>query len=72
MNDKKPDDKQKPDDDQSEVEEVVTEFDGIRIRSSFEVVEAAPGQLSFSIEGPVFEFPDLDEDEDPEEEEEGG
>ena len=69
MTAKKPDDKQTPDDDQSEAEEVVTEFDGIRLRSSFKIVEEAPGQLSFSIEGPVFEV-DLDE-EDPEEEEEG-
>lgn len=66
MNDKKPDDEQKPDDDQPEVEEVVTDFDGIRLRSSFRIVEEAPGQVSFAIEGPVFEF--LDEDEEPEEE----
>jgi len=69
MNDSKPEDDGNADDEQPDVHEAVTEFDGIRIRSSFEVVEAAPGQLSFSIEGPVFEF-DLDEDEELEEEEE--
>jgi len=67
MNDNKPEDDQNADDQQPEVEEVVTEFDGVRIRSSFRIVEEEEGQLSFSIEGPVFEF-DLDEDEEPEEE----
>jgi hypothetical protein len=64
MTDTKPEDDQQPDDKQPEVEEVVTEFDGIRLRSTFRIVEEAPGQLSFSIEGPVF---DMDEEEEPEE-----
>ena len=58
----------KPDDDQQDIQEVITDFDGIRIRSSFKIIEEAPGQLSFSIEGPVFEF-DPDEDEEPDNEE---
>lgn len=66
MTDKKSEDEQNPDDQQPESEEVVSDFDGVRLRSSFRIVEEAPGQLSFSIEGPVF---DLDE-EDPELEEE--
>lgn len=72
MTDEKPEDDQTPDEEQTEVEEVVTEFDDIpiRLRSSFEIVEESPGQLSFAIEGPVFEFLDLDEDEDLEEGEE--
>ena len=45
----------------SKPDEVVTEFDGFRLRSSFEMVEEEPGVLSVFIEGPVIEF---DEDED--------
>ncbi|KKK98612.1 hypothetical protein LCGC14_2641010 [marine sediment metagenome] len=45
----------------SEREEVITEFDGFRLRSAFEVV-AEEGVLSFSIEWPVFEFDEEDND----------
>lgn len=64
MTDKKPDDDQKPDEEQPEAEEVVTDFGDVRMRSSFRIVEEAPGQVSFSIEGPVF---DVDGEEEPEE-----
>jgi hypothetical protein len=37
---------------QSEVEEVVSDFGDVHVRSSFEMIEEAPGQLYFSIEGP--------------------
>lgn len=38
----------------------------MRITSGFEIVEESPGQVSFRIHGPLFEFLD---DEEPEEEE---
>ena len=37
--------------------EVVTDFGGgVRMGSSFEIVEDEPGQVTFNIEGPTFEF----------------
>lgn len=42
----------------SDREEIVTEFDGLRVRSAFEVVEIEPGCVAFRIEGPVIEFDD--------------
>jgi len=51
-------------DEQPEVDEVVTEFDGgIRMRSGFEIEEQEPGVLGINIFGPVFEFDDDDEGE---------
>jgi len=53
------------DDDQPEVEEVVTDFGHVRMRSGFELEEREPGVLGVNIFGPVFEFLD-GEDDDPE------
>lgn len=54
-NDKRPDE---------EREEVVSDFDGIRLRSSFRVVDEGEGQVSFEIQPPLFEFlDDLDDGE---------
>ena len=40
-----------------EAQEVVTDFGGgVRMRSSFEVVEDEPGQVTFNVEGPSLEF----------------
>lgn len=39
-------------------EEVVSDFGGIRMRSSFEAVEEEPGQMTINIEGPIFEVDD--------------
>lgn len=48
-------------------EEVVTDFgNGVRLRSSFEITQEEPGQVSISIEGPFFEFDDLPDDPDTE------
>jgi hypothetical protein len=55
---------------QPEVEEVVTDFGEVRVRSGFEVEEVEPGVVAFNIFGPVFEFDDdedLDDDEGDEE-----
>lgn len=43
-------------------EEVVTDFGGVRLRSSFEITQTGPGQVNISIEGPIFEFDDLPDD----------
>ena len=43
--------------------EVTTDFGGMRLRSSYEIVEEGPGRVSFRIEGPSFEFDDELEDE---------
>jgi hypothetical protein len=60
------DEKRKPEDhdeDQPEVEEVVTEFDqGIRIRSGFSIDEQEPGVLGINLVGPTFLFDDDDLD----------
>ncbi len=50
------------DNDQPEVEEVVTDFGDMRIRSGFEIEEQEPGVLGVNIFGPFIEF--LDEDDD--------
>jgi hypothetical protein len=39
-----------------ETAEVVTDFGGIRMKSSFEIVEDGPGQVTVNIEGPTIEF----------------
>ena len=39
-------------------EEVVTDFGGVRLRSSFEITETKPGELTINIDGPIFEFDD--------------
>jgi len=41
-------------------EEVTTSVDGLRVRSSFEVVEVEPGRVAFRIEGPTIEFVEED------------
>jgi hypothetical protein len=48
----------RPDDESQEIQEVVSEFDGIQLRSSFRVVEEGEGQVSFEIQPPLFEFLD--------------
>lgn len=45
-----------------EVEEVVTDFGDVRVRSGFQMEEVEPGVLSVNLFGPVFELPDDDED----------
>lgn len=52
-----------------EIEEVVTDFGDVRVRSGFEVEEVEPGVVAFNIFGPLFEVDDEDEDLDDEEEE---
>jgi hypothetical protein len=42
-------------------QEVVTDFGGVRLRSSFTIAETEPGQVNINIEGPVFEFDDDDD-----------
>jgi len=42
-------------------DEVVTEFDGLRLRSSFEIIEEEPSVVHFVIEGPFIEFDDDEE-----------
>lgn len=49
--------------DHSGPEEVITDFGGVRLRSTFEVVEDSSCDLIFEIEGPIFEF-EQEEDED--------
>jgi hypothetical protein len=48
------------DDDQSEAEEVVSDFGdfGVRVRSEFEIEELEPGVLGVNIFGPFIEFLD--------------
>lgn len=53
--------------DQPEVEEAITEFDGLRLRSGFLMEEMEPGVLNVAIFGPIFE---VTEDNDPEDHEE--
>jgi len=51
--------KNKPEDhdeDRPEVEEVVTEFGDIRLRSGFEIDQHEPGVLGINLFGPIFEF----------------
>jgi hypothetical protein len=48
---------QKPDP-QPERHEVVSDFGGLRLRSSFTIIEDQPGQVSVNIEGLSFEFDD--------------
>jgi len=51
---KKPDDRNE---DQPDIEEVITDFDnGIRVRSGFEIEEQEPGVVGINIFGPLFEF----------------
>jgi len=45
-----------------EIHEVTTDFGGVRLRSTFQIVEDKPGQVSINIEGPLIEFPDDEED----------
>lgn len=63
-----PDDSSEPDEQLGRTgpEEVVTDFGGVRLRSTFDVVEDSLGDLIFEIEGPLFEFEeDEGEDEGP-------
>ena len=46
----------------SDREEVVTEFNGLRVRSSFEIIEVEPDCIVFQIEWPLFEFDDEEPD----------
>jgi hypothetical protein len=38
--------------------EVISDFGGVRMRSSFDVTEVEPGQITINIEGPIFEVDD--------------
>ncbi len=38
--------------------QVVTDFGGTRLRSSFQITESKPGELTINIDGPFFEFDD--------------
>ena len=44
-------------------EEVITDFDGLRIRSYFEIIEVEPDCVTFSIEWPTIKFDEEIEDE---------
>jgi len=44
-------------------EEVITEADGLRVRSAFEIVEVDPDCVAFSIEWPTIEFDEEFDDE---------
>ena len=58
------DEKKRPeerDEDRPEVEEVVSEFGDIRVKSGFEIEEVQPGQLEINLFGPIFEFDDEDD-----------
>ncbi len=62
------------DQDRPEVEEVVSDFGDVRVRSGFQIEEVEPGVLGINIFGPVFEFDcddlddlDLDDEEDDQE-----
>ena len=41
-----------PDKDKADVEEVISDFGDVRLRSQFEIVEQGPGVLDVSISGP--------------------
>lgn len=56
------DEQKKQPEDRPERQEVVTDFGDVRVRSGFEVEEQGPGMVSFNIFGPIFEFPDSDQD----------
>lgn len=52
------------DQDKPDIEQVVSDFGDVRMRSGFEINEEETGVLEISIFGPVFEFLDeTDEDE---------
>ena len=55
--------------DRPQIEEVVSEFDGIRLRSGFRIEEVDPGVVNVNIFGPVFEFDDDGDDLDLEDQE---
>lgn len=63
------DEEKKEPEDRPEIEEVVTDFGDVRVRSGFEIQEVEPGLVAFNIFGPVFEVDDDDEDLDEDEEE---
>jgi hypothetical protein len=52
-----------PDEDKADVEEVISDFGGVRLRSQFEVTDQGSGVLGINIFGPIFEFIDGDDDE---------
>ena len=53
---------------QPEIEEVVTDFGDVRVRSGFEIEEVEHGVLEVNLFGPFFEFldddPNLEDEED--------
>ncbi len=55
---------EEPDEDKPEVEEVITDFGDVRVRSGFEIEEVEPGVVGINIFGPIFEFLDDEEDDD--------
>ena len=60
---KKPDDREEGEPD---VEEVVTGYRDIRLRSSFRVVDEGEGHVSFEIQPPLFEVLDDESDDESE------
>lgn len=52
---------------QPEIEEVVTDFGDVRVRSGFQIEEQGPGVVGINILAPVFEFPDDSDDSDDDE-----
>ena len=79
----KPDDPHEPTDDQNndespedetdgtEIHEVVSDFGDVRLVSSFETVEDDDGNISISITGPNFLFPETQQDDEPQDDHEG-
>ena len=50
------------DKDKADVEEVISDFGSVRLRSQFEIVKQASGVVCINIFGPIFEFSDGEDD----------
>jgi hypothetical protein len=50
------------DKDKADVEEVVSDFGDVRLRSQFEVTDRGSGVLGINIFGPILEFSDGEDD----------
>jgi hypothetical protein len=51
-----------PDEDKADVEEVISDFGDVRLRSQFEVTDQGSGVLGINIFGPFLEFSDGEDD----------
>jgi hypothetical protein len=57
--DKRP---EEPDKDNADVEEVISDFGDVRLRSQFEVIDQGTGVLGIKLFGPFLEFSDGEDD----------